>query len=79
MRQFVDFGCHCANCSEEFGFTPTWTDQTTITVDNGYPCDHIITSPNIVIKHLIFDDYKTTLQTSDWLDHLPVIAILGIN
>ena len=79
MRQFVDFGCHCANCSTEFGFTPTWTDQTTITVDNGYPCDHIITSPNIAIKHLIFDDYKTTLQTSDWLDHLPVVAILGIN
>lgn len=79
MKQFVDFGCHCANCSEEFGFIPTWTDQTTITTENGYPCDHVITSPNITINHLIFDDYKTTLQTSQWLDHLPIVAILKIN
>ena len=79
MKQFVDFGCHSANCSDEFGFTPTWTDQTTITVENGYPCDHVITSPNITIKHLIFDDYKTMLQSSHPLDHLPVVAILGIN
>lgn len=78
MKPFLDMGCHSVNCSPEFGFTNTWTDQYTLTESNGYPTDHIIVSKNIKIVNHVYDTYKLDLNI-DWnIDHIPVIAEVKI-
>lgn len=79
MKQFVDAGYNCANCTAQHGFIDTWTSGST---ESGtwYPCDHIITSANISIDEVIADTTKVTYasQTSQSIDHIPLIAHLTI-
>lgn len=80
MKQFVDAGYNCANCTEQFGFLNTWTSSSTAS-GTWYPCDHVITSSNITIDNVIVDTTKIDIatQTGQSIDHLPVIAYLTIN
>lgn len=80
MKQFIDAGYHSANCSEQHGFIDTWTSGHT-SGGTWYPCDHIITSANISINTVIADMTKIAIaeQTSQSIDHLPIIAYLTIN
>ena len=79
MKQFVDAGFGVANCSAQHGFIDTWTDSQT-KVGTWYPCDHVITSPNITITDVVADESKIPLaQPMDRsIDHLPVIAYLTV-
>lgn len=80
MKQFVDAGYNCANCTEQHGFIDTWTSGSTAS-GTWYPCDHIITSSNIDIDTVIADTTKIDVasQTGQSIDHLPLIAYLTIN
>lgn len=75
MKQFVDAGYNIANCSSQHGFIDTWTSGYT-SGGTWYPCDHIITSPNIRINNVIADQRKIAVaqQTTQAIDHLPLIA-----
>lgn len=79
MKQFVDAGYNIANCSNQHGFIDTWTDGHT-SGGTWYPCDHIITSPNIRINNVIADRQKIAVaqQTGQSIDHLPLIAFCTI-
>lgn len=79
MKQFVDAGYNVANCSEQFGFTDTWTSGSTAS-GTWYPCDHIITSVNIEMDRVIVDTTKIDIasQTGQSIDHLPIIAYLTV-
>ena len=79
MKQFVDAGYHCANCTAQWGFEDTWTDAKTPTGATWYPCDHIITSPNISIVDVIIDKTKLEyLDGANGIDHLPIVAYLTV-
>lgn len=79
MKQFVDAGYNVANCSEQFGFTDTWTSGSTAS-GTWYPCDHIIASTNIEMNTVIVDTTKIDVasQTGQSIDHLPIIAYLTV-
>jgi endonuclease/exonuclease/phosphatase family metal-dependent hydrolase len=80
MKQFVDLGCNCANCTEQFGFLDTWTSGSTAS-GTWYPCDHVITSSNIAINNVVVDTKKIDIasETGQSIDHLPIIAYLTVN
>ena len=80
IEQFVNAGFNMTNCTEETGFTNTWTDGTTLE-DTWYPCDHIITSPNITINDVEFDMSKLepAQQYTSPIDHIPVIAYVTVS
>lgn len=80
MKQFVDAGYNCANCTTQHGFLNTWTSGSTAG-GTWYPCDHIITSANISIVRVIVDERKIAIaaETGQSIDHLPIIAELTIN
>lgn len=79
MKQFVDAGYNVASCSEQFGFNLTWTESTDRT-GVWYPCDHIITSSNIVMSDVMVDYSKVAVSSVNGvrIDHCPLIATLGI-
>ena len=79
MKQFVDAGFNVANCAEQFGFNLTWTESTDRT-GIWYPCDHIITSPNIMMSDVTVDYSKVAVSSVNGvrIDHCPLIATLGI-
>lgn len=82
MKQFVDAGYHCANCSPEFGFYNTWfAGHNFNTVDyesRGAPNDNIVTSSNLRILRVYRDEHKIpvceAMQTR--LDHAPLVAVI---
>lgn len=76
MKQFVDAGYHVANCSNQHGFTDTWTEGSTAD-GTWYPCDHVITSKNILIDDVYIDTTKLTDGLSETIDHVPFIAELS--
>lgn len=80
MKQFVAAGYQIANCSEQHGFIDTWTSGHS-SEGTWYPCDHIITSANISIDSVTVDQRKIAVaaETSQSIDHLPLIAELTIN
>lgn len=78
MKQFVDAGYNCANCSEQFGFLDTWTDGTSVN-DRWCQTDHIITSSNISIDRVTVDRAKLQANTGLVIDHLPIVAYLSVN
>jgi len=79
MKQFVDAKYSVANCSEQHGFIDTWTSSQTVE-GTWYPCDHIITSPNITITEVVADEKKIPLAPvkDRGIDHLPLIAYLTV-
>ncbi|MGN0452898.1 MAG: hypothetical protein ACI4GZ_03755 [Ruminococcus sp.] len=77
MKMFADAGFNCANCSEQFGFTDTWSDGTAAGNGNWYPTENIITSSNIKISKVFIDMQKVEAETGLVIDHLPMIAHLS--
>ena len=77
MKPFVDAGFNVANCNPVRGFNNTWTGGTSYS-DVWYPCDHIITSANIAMNSVYFDQRKVLADTGLIIDHIPVIAYLTI-
>lgn len=78
IKQFVDAGYHCANCSEQFGFFDTWTDGTTLTDGAWEQTDNIITSSNILMNKVVVDTTKLEANTGMTIDHFPIVAYLTI-
>lgn len=79
IEVFLGSGYHCANCTD-FGFINTYTADTgkTATMDNGHPCDNIVTSRNIMIDDVWADESKLTDNIGDKIDHIPLIAELTV-
>ena len=80
-KPFVDAGYNLANCTEEKGFTKTWTDSAvaTSTAEMTYATDNIITSANINIMSVKYDSTKFSYLDGHAIDHIPVIAELQVN
>lgn len=80
MKQFIDAGYNSANCSAQHGFIDTWTSGSTAS-GTWYPCDHIITSSNILINSVVADQRKIAIaeQTGQSIDHLAFVAYCTIN
>jgi len=79
MKQFVDAGYNCANCTEQHGFNDTWTDGNSVS-GTWYPCDNIITSDNIDMNTVIIDTTKIDVAALNGktIDHLPIITYLTV-
>lgn len=77
IKPFVDAGFNLANCNPTRGFNNTWSGGTSY-ADVWYPCDHIITSPNITMNSVVFDQRKVLANTGLIIDHIPVIAYLTV-
>lgn len=76
-KPFIDAGYNMANWAS--GFTDTWFDGTTVAGSSEkYALDNIITSPNISIEEVFFDQRKIEAQTGLVIDHIPVAARLLI-
>lgn len=80
-KQFVDAGCNLANNSPTAGFTKTSTPNTTAAslADLTYTTDSIITSGNIDILSVVFDDTKLSYLDGNPIDHIPIIAEIEVN
>lgn len=80
IKPFIDIGCHSANCSDQWGFLPTWTGGTT-PEGTWQNLDQIITSPNITINSVTVDQTKIAAAAQQQLsiDHLPIIAEITIH
>lgn len=79
MKRFVDAGYNCSNCYPKNGSfiaLDTWNGGTG--TGTWYPTDHVITSSNIEILHVVVDKRKIQVaqQTGQTIDHLPLIAYL---
>ena len=81
FKPFVDAGYNLANSTTEKGFTKTWTTSATATstAEMTYPCDNIITSSNIDINSVVFDDTKFSYLNGQSIDHIPLIAEVTIS
>lgn len=77
MKQFVDAGYDCANFTDMHGFHRTYIGSADTTA-TGAACDHIITSPNIVINSVTVKQQKITTPTGDTIDHMPIVAEVTI-
>ena len=78
MKQFVDAGYDCANFTNMHGFHRTYIGSADTTA-TGAACDHIITSPNIVINSVTVNQQKITTPTGDTIDHMPIVAEVTIS
>ena len=80
IKPFVDAGYNVANCTSDSGFIGTYTSGNTAS-STFWPNDNIITSANLEIDNFIVDTSKIDVaeQTSQTIDHLPLIAYLTIN
>lgn len=81
FKQFVDAGYNLANNSPTAGFHNTWGSSTNPTslADLTWACDGIITTSNIDINEVVFDDTKLDYLNGYPIDHIPVVAYLTIN
>ena len=79
-KQFVDAGYNLANNSPSAGFQNTWGSSTNPTslADLTWACDSIITSSNIDIENVVFDDTKLDYLNGNQIDHIPVVAYITI-
>ena len=80
MEQYINAGFNIYNCSDQNGFTDTWTDGRTFE-DVWYPCDNIITSPNITINDTAIDYQKIPFaqEHQSIVDHVPIIAYVTVS
>ncbi len=79
-KQFVDAGYNLANCTEDRGFTKTYSNSTTATSLDDFTSapDNIIVSGNININSVIYDLTKLNYLNGSVIDHIPIIATLQI-
>lgn len=80
-KPFIDAGYNLSNCDTRWGFTKTYSAETSAESldDFTYPTDNIITSGDIDIVNRIIDTTKLSYQNGSVIDHVPVIAYLKIN
>ena len=77
-KPLIDAGYNLCNWTQETGFVDTWFGGTTT---GGYdcPCDNIITSANIDVLDIVYDQTKIEAHAGVTIDHIPVIASLKVN
>ena len=77
-KPLIDAGYNLCNWTPETGFVDTWFGGT---ATGGYdcPCDNIITSANIDILNIVYDQTKIEAHAGVTIDHIPVIASLKVN
>lgn len=75
VKKFVDAGYNSANLNGSENYLLTFYTSGGV----GKPTDQIITSANIDIVDVYVNEEKLNDQLSDKIDHLPLIAELGIN
>ena len=77
IQPLINAGYNLCNWTEETGYVDTWFGSSTPT---GYmcPCDNIITSPNIDVLDIVYDDTKLLFDNGQAIDHIPVIARLEV-
>lgn len=78
-KPLVDSGYNLANCTEERGFTYTFFGGSSPYNGSRSCPDNIITSGNIAINNVIYDETKFSNLTGDAIDHIPMIAYLTVN
>lgn len=78
VKPIIDAGYNLCNWTDETGFVDTWFGGSTPT---GYicPCDNIITSADIEVVDIVYDQTKILANTGMAIDHIPVIARLRVN
>lgn len=80
VQPFIDEGFNMANWTSETGLVNTWFNGATVeSSTQKYATDNIITSPNISIDEIIYDQRKITAQTGLEIDHIPIVAYLTVN
>ena len=80
VQPFIDAGCNMANWSARTGLVDTWFNGSTVSGSTQkFATDNIITSSNIAINEIIFDQRKIEANTGLVLDHIPIVAYLTIN
>lgn len=76
IKQFVDAGYHMANWTDETGFVDTWFNGSTVEGSTQkYPCDNIITSADISLSNIVYNQRK--LMAGGTIDHIPITATLA--
>lgn len=79
VKQFIDAGYNLSNWTAETGFVDTWFNGSTVEGSTWVcPCDNIITSPNIDIEYIWYDQRKIEANTGQTLDHIPVVSRLTV-
>lgn len=76
-QPLIDAGYHLANWTPQTGHVNTWFNNATPT---GYmcPCDNIITSADIELVSVAYNQLKIQANTGNAIDHIPVVARLRV-
>lgn len=84
-KRFVDAGYNLANCKDDNHYVWTYSPKTTATgLDDTSAFyapnapDNIITSPNITIDNIVFDEIKLEYLDGNTIDHVAIIAELTL-
>ena len=74
MPQYLEANCRMANWKDKIVFT--WFGGTTVAGSgtNIEPCDNIITSSNVILSGVAFDQRKIDADANLTIDHIPVVA-----
>lgn len=79
VKQFIDAGYNLSNWTTETGFVDTWFNGSTVAGSTWVcPCDNVITSSNISIDNIYYDQRKIEAETELTIDHIPVVAYLTV-
>lgn len=78
VKPMIDAGYNSANWTPETGYVDTYfSGETVASSGEKDPCDSIITSPDISILSIAYDDSKIVPGMGTVIDHIPVIATIG--
>lgn len=75
----INEGYNLCNWTDDTGFVDTWFAGSTPTSGQACPCDNIITSANIDVLDIVYDQTKIDANTGLGIDHIPVVASLKVN
>lgn len=81
FKPWVESGYNLANCSDDFGFTKTFSALTYANSVNDLQTapDTIITSGNIDIVYVEYNTTKFNYPNGSKIDHIPIVATIEIN
>lgn len=78
-QPFITAGYNMANWTQETGLVNTWFSGSTVAgSETKYPTDNIITSSNITINSITYDQRKIDANTGQWIDHIPIVVNLTV-
>lgn len=76
---FIEEGFNLANWTTDTGIVNTWFNGTTVDGSTQkYATDNIITSSNILINDVVYDQRKIEAETGLVIDHIPTVVWLTI-